>query len=182
MKDVRPTSERVLQALFNILGPMGGVRFLDLFAGTGRVGLEALRLGAASVVWVETSRSRSQAIDKKAADSSGRGTTTVLSLELRRALAWLRKRSQKFDFVFADPPYNSGWGETLLGIRGLQDVLEPRGTLIVEHSVREPLIMTRDWMFSTSRDYGETRLTFLTPAPEAEEDEGEPDEIKVVPL
>lgn len=160
MKEARPTSGRVLSALFNILGSMEGLSFLDLFAGTGRVGLEALNRGAEAVVWVESVRSRAQAIERAVARAPS-GETAVLGLEIRRAVAWLRKRERTFDIIFADPPYHEGWGEALLGLRGLSALLAPEGILVVEHSVREPLAIPSEWCLDTGRDYGETRLTFL---------------------
>ncbi|MBR1673135.1 MAG: RsmD family RNA methyltransferase [Fretibacterium sp.] len=165
MKEVRPTSGRVLLALFNILGPVEGRSFLDLFAGTGRVGLEALKRGARPVMWVESVRARAQAIRQEAPEDAG-----VLDLELRRAVAWLLKRGRTFDVIFADPPYHEGWGAELLGVKGLKDLLAPEGLLVVEHSVREPLVLTEAWAqgpeaagkLLRERDYGETRLSFLS--------------------
>ena len=159
MKDVRPTSGRVLLALFSILGPMEGRSFLDLFAGTGRVGLEAVKRGAHPVVWVESLRPRAQAIEREA---HGAGEENiVLSLELRRAVAWLSKRGRTFDFIFADPPYHEGWGAELLNVKGLEGLLAPEGVLVVEHSAREPLVLTPAWELTSERDYGETRLSLL---------------------
>ena len=144
MKEVRPTSGRVLLALFSILdsmrgavGSLEGARFLDLFAGTGRVGLEALRRGAASVVFVESVRARAQAIERSVPHTAS-GGAEVLDLELRRAVAWLRRRKRVFDVVFADPPYHEGWGAALLDVGGLSELLAPDGVMVVEHASREP--------------------------------------------
>lgn len=170
MKEVRPTSGRVLSALFNILvsmdsaGSIKGLRFLDLFAGTGRVGLEALNRGAVAVVWVEAVRARAQAIERSLPKDC-RDRATVLNLELRRAVAWLLKRGQAFDLIFADPPYHEGWGAALLSVKGLPALLAPEGILIVEHSVREPLTVPPEWRIDSDREYGETVLSFLNPAP-----------------
>ena len=165
MKDVRPTSGRVRSALFSILGDMEGRSFLDLFAGTGRVGLEALNRGAKPVVWVESLRLRAQAIEREVHGEEN----IVLSLELRRAVTWLSKRGRTFDVIFADPPYHEGWGAELLNVKGLEGLLAPEpagspprgGELVVEHSVREPLTLTPAWELTSERDYGETRLSFL---------------------
>lgn len=169
MKEVRPTSGRVLLALFSILGSQGsmpgsleGLRFLDLFAGTGRVGLEALERGASLVVWVESVRARAQAIERSLPRAASDGTT-VLNLELKRAVAWLSKREWVFDVVFADPPYHEGWGTSLLGVKGLSDLLAPEGILVVEHAIREPLAVSSGWRLDSSREYGETALAFLSP-------------------
>ena len=166
MKDVRPTSGRVLLALFSalgsMLGPLEGRRFLDLFAGTGRVGMEALERGA-STVFVESLRPRAGAIERALPAERPEGTL-VLALELRRAVPWLLKRGMAFDAVFADPPYHEGWGAELLGVRNLAELVAPGGVLVAEHSVREELAPTPAWELLSRRDYGETRLSFLRPA------------------
>lgn len=161
MKDVRPTSGRVLLALFSILGSMEGLSFLDLFAGTGRVGIEALRRGA-SAVMAEVLKDRARDIAGSIpAEHAERAV--VLSLELRRALAWLARRGQRFDVVFADPPYNDGWGKTLLRTPGLEPdkILKPEGVLVVEHASREVLDVPASWLLTDERLYGDTALSFL---------------------
>ena len=188
MKEVRPTSSRVLLALFSILdsmrgavGSLEGARFLDLFAGTGRVGLEALRRGAASVVFVESVRARAQAIERFV-PRAAQGGAAVLNLELRRAVAWLLKRGQVFDIVFADPPYHEGWGVALLTVKGLSELLAPDGILVVEHASREPLAIPPEWQAGSDREYGETALTFLSPVRairDAEAQGGAPQEGEV---
>ena len=161
MKAVRPTAGRVLLALFSILGNVDGGRFLDLFAGTGRVGRAALERGA-SVTWVESLRERAQAIER-ALPADARRRAVVLSLELRRAIAWLGKRGLQFDVIFADPPYHEGWGAALLDVGGLSELLAPDGVMVVEHASREPLTVPLEWQVGSDREYGETILTFLSP-------------------
>lgn len=161
MKDVRPTSGRVISALFSILGSkVEGCEFLDLFAGTGRVGIEALRRGAVRSVFVESVKSRADEIRRAAGDDS-----LVLSLEIRRAVSWLVKRGMKFSIIFADPPYNSGWCETLPALPNLNALFADDTVMIIEHSVREPLaplsVNPNNLEITSSREYGETCLTFL---------------------
>ena len=156
MKDVRPTSGRVLSALFNILGNIEGAKFLDLFAGTGRVGLEALERGAESCVFVESVKSRSDAIKKFSPNS------VILSLEIRRAVSWLVKRGMKFNIIFADPPYNSGWCGEILMLQNLEKLFDEDCVFIVEHSSREKMnINNENFELISNREYGETVLTFL---------------------
>ncbi len=156
MKDVRPTSGKVLQALFNILGDIDEKNFLDLFSGTGRVGLEALKRGAGSCVFVESVKQRAEAIKKFAPDSA-----VILSLEIRRAVSWLVKREMKFDIIFADPPYNSGWCDEILTLPNIEKLFADDCVFIIEHSSREPMSIKNNFEIISSRDYGETRLTFL---------------------
>jgi 16S rRNA (guanine(966)-N(2))-methyltransferase RsmD len=155
-------------ALFSILsgGEAGkgfkNAVFLDLFAGTGRVGIEALRRGAPSVVMVEVLRDRARAIERSISeDFAEAGKVVVLSLELRRAIAWLLKRERLFDVAFADPPYNEGWGKSLLYTKGLEKLLKPEGIFVVEHASREGLEVPQPWVVTDARTYGETTLTFL---------------------
>ncbi|MDR3231848.1 MAG: RsmD family RNA methyltransferase [Synergistaceae bacterium] len=164
MKEVRPTTGRVLLALFSILGsmcpPPEGGTFLDLFAGTGQVGIEALKRGASSVVMVEVLKARAADIER--ALPPGRGDdAVVLSLELRRALSWLTRRERVFDVVFADPPYNEGWGATLLREKNLIGVLKQEGILVVEHASKEDLFVPETWSLVDVRSYGGSALTFL---------------------
>ena len=156
MKDVRPTSGRVLLALFNILGDIDGAKFLDLFSGTGHVGLEALKRGAESCVFVESVKPRAEAIKKIAPDE------IILALEIRRAVNWLVKREMKFDIIFADPPYNSGWCDEILKIPNIKKLFADDCIFIIEHSRRE-LFNIEDESFEiiSCREYGETCLTFV---------------------
>lgn len=168
MKDARPTSGRVLLALFSILGSLPvsennidwqAFSFLDLFAGTGRVGEEALRRGAHPVVFVETLKNRAKQIEAELQKAGHEGL--VLALELRRALVWLTKREFYFDVIFADPPYNEGWGKVLLSIENLPGILRNEGILVIEHASREALTFTDLWSHLDSRAYGETTLSFF---------------------
>jgi len=173
MKDIRPTSGKVLQALFNILGDINGTKFLDLFAGTGHVGLEALKRGAESCVFVESIRPRADDIRKEVekyypvvAPDKGRETAcgggVILSLEVRRAVSWLVKREMKFDIIFADPPYNFGWCREILKIPGLEKLFADECVFILEHSSREKFEINNEiFELISRRDYGETCLSFI---------------------
>ncbi|MBQ3626789.1 MAG: RsmD family RNA methyltransferase [Synergistaceae bacterium] len=159
MKDVRPTSGKVLQALFNILGDINNFKFLDLFAGTGRVGLEALERGAEFIAFVESVRDRADKI--KSLKILNNLNSLILSLEVKRAITWLVKREYKFDVIFADPPYNLDWGKNFLAINNLDKLLKPESILVFERSKREDLILNLNYELISTRDYGETVLEFL---------------------
>ncbi|GHS95403.1 methyltransferase small [Synergistales bacterium] len=161
MKEVRPTSSRVLSALFNILGSVDGLSFLDIFAGTGRVGFEALEKGAADVVFIEALRERAASIER-AIPAEFDDRAVVLSLELRRGLSWLKKRGKTFDIIFADPPYGEGWGKSLLSVKNLDILLKQDGVFIMEHSSRENLTAAPPWVVFDERTYGETTLSFYS--------------------
>lgn len=163
MKEVRPTSGKVLQALFNIIGPLQNKSFLDLFSGTGRVALEAWRRDAKSVVAVELLRKRSSMI-KLPNDPGEVRSFKVLSMDIRRAVKWLAKKGITFDVVFADPPYNAGWPEKILEIiMDNPSLVLPGGRFVLEHTIREPIeSVGKDWELSDQRRYGDTFLSIFT--------------------
>jgi len=164
MKEVRPTSGKLLLALVNILeskGKLHGCIFLDLFAGTGRVGIEALKHNAGMVYFIETLKSRAAEI-KNAIPFDYKDQSAVLAMELRRALSWLIKRGRIFDVIFADPPYNEGWNKTLVPIlENNHLLLKDDGMFIYEHSARESINYST-WKLAESRFYGESALTFFS--------------------
>ena len=163
MKDVRPTSGKMLLALMSILGSKGKMNncsFLDLFAGTGRVGIEALKRGAGMVYFVETLKSRAVEIEK-AIPKDYKELSVVLALELRRALSWLKKRELVFDVIFADPPYNEGWNKTLVPILEANHLLlKDDGVFIYEHPVRENIDYLT-WKLEETRSYGESAFALF---------------------
>lgn len=154
---VRPTEARVREALFDIFGPaLRGGRFLDLFAGSGAVGLEALSRGAGAVLLVDAEAGTIRSLERHVADL---GLTVVESacLHLPRQLARLRPR--QFDWVFADPPYDFAAYDDLLGV--LPAVLAAGGIAVIEHDRRTVLAATAGRLARTDqRTYGETRLSF----------------------
>jgi 16S rRNA (guanine966-N2)-methyltransferase len=107
---VRPTSDRAREAIFNILAAkVAGARVLDLFAGTGALGLEALSRGAVSTVFVDGQRSVTELIEKNLALCGFAGRATVLQKDLARGVAFLSAQQPAggFDLAFLDPPYGS---------------------------------------------------------------------------
>src|SRR4051812_2402971 len=133
---IRPTPDRVRETLFNWLQPrIGGARVLDLFAGSGALGLEALSRGAAHVSFVEKERRAAAAIDALTREWGAEGAQVVC----RDALGWLVQSAggAPFDIVFLDPPYDAGlWSEAAAAlVRGA--LLAPDARVYVEHRARE---------------------------------------------
>lgn len=157
----RPTADRVREALFNILGPaIAESSFLDLYAGSGAVGLEALSRGAKKVVWVDSSRSCAVQIKENLAKSRLEGGVMYTN-DVSRALTQLAKRGEQFDFIFLDPPYNQGLVEkTLVHLAGLQ-LLKEDGIIIAEASKKEeaPQAVSKLCLKSI-RNYGDATLLF----------------------
>jgi len=134
--DIRPTPDRVRETLFNWLAPrIVGARCLDLFAGSGALGLESVSRGAASVVFVEQNAAIAKALGSLIAEWN----ITQARVERADAFAWLRGTSQPFDIVFLDPPFASGLlapAATLLEQKGW---LAPEALIYVENAAREAL-------------------------------------------
>ncbi len=161
----RPTSDRVREALFSSVGaalPLEGARVLDLFAGTGAVGLEAASRGAARVVLVESDRRALAVVRRNVATVALPGVEVVAS-PVTRFLD--RQQAEPFDVVFADPPYALGDA----GLTGVLDAvltggwLAPGGFLLVERSSRAPApsaTVADDLDGFTARSYGETVLWY----------------------
>lgn len=164
---IRPTREMVREAWFNALtGLVPGARALDLFAGSGALGIEALSRGARSVVFVESDR-RSAAVlrtNLRRLGIAGRGRLVRGGVE--DFLAGLDP-SDRFDLAFADPPYDSDWASRLADELGSRHFAR---MLCVEH---RPSALEGAEGIVWNREYGDTALTFLRPREEGEpESEG----------
>src|SRR5258708_15910443 len=133
---LRPTSDRLRETLFNVLAPnIAGSRFVDLFAGTGRGGIEALNRGAAEVVFIENHAPAATLIRRNLESLVINAGVTVLAFDALRGLAMLASRKQKstpgFDYVFLDPPYSAAEDYArVLEFLGSADLLAP-GAIVV---------------------------------------------------
>lgn len=158
----RPTSGRLRKALFDILAPrLPRARVLDLFAGAGSLGLEALSRGAASVVFVERGRAAADAIRSNAERLELSERATVLRREVRSALTGLAERGDRFDVIFLDPPYRSGLQTVILDRLGALPLLETEGIVVTEHHHKTGLA-ERYGALTKAREVraGESCLTF----------------------
>lgn len=132
---VRPTSDKVKQALFNILGEkVTDAAFLDLFAGAGGIGIEALSRGAGRVVFVDDSR-RSLEVIRENIEQTGLGDRAEVVAS--RAEAYLRRTKERFDLLFLDPPYAEELKPLLELISGA-GVLKPEAIVLAEHFRKQP--------------------------------------------
>jgi 16S rRNA (guanine966-N2)-methyltransferase len=156
---VRPTTSRVLSALFSMFGPEGvrGLRVLDIYAGTGGFGLEAVRRGAASVGLVERDARLCEAL-RLAAEKAGSLDRTVI--HRGDALKVLARMSGQFDVVFADPPYADNPFEAVAGLLVSRDLIASDATVIFEHSRRLELPESLAGLRSvTTRTYGDAAVS-----------------------
>lgn len=135
-QDTRPTADRIKESLFNILGmKVHGRHVLDLFAGTGNLGLEALSRGAAHAVFVD--RATAPVIRENALHTRLDGRAEVLKSDAFSALARLAGMGKSFGLVFCDPPYHKGLWERALLFLDASELLSEDGILVVEHGVDE---------------------------------------------
>ena len=155
----RPTGDRVREAVFSMLGTVEGAVVLDLFAGSGALGLEALSRGAASCVFVERDRAACRVIRAKLEKLRLTGAV-VVDKDAISALREERARARRYDLVLADPPYEE-WDAHAAALSPLlADVLEPEGLVVVETSSRvEPELPLT---LVTSRRYGSARITVFS--------------------
>jgi len=162
---VRPTMDRVKAAIFSSLGEaVIGARVLDLFAGSGALGIEALSRGAASAIFVEDERQSTQAIEKNLAK-----TNLKARVRQQDVFDFLRQRSnpEKFEIIFADPPYEKfqhgkSYTEKLLNNEDLPQLLESDGIFVLEKWPGEDLPESQFWRVVRQKAYGATEVLFLT--------------------
>ncbi|MGE5700565.1 MAG: 16S rRNA (guanine(966)-N(2))-methyltransferase RsmD [Deltaproteobacteria bacterium] len=159
---VRPTSDRVREAIFDILGEsVDGAAVLDLFAGSGALGLEALSRGSSSAVFVESDPAAFGVLGTNIA-SLGAAEAECLHMDFRQALRRLRARSTRFGIVFLDPPYGKGLAAYSAADLVRAGILQPGCTVVVEEAFRAPdAAFPAGWELSVDRRYGDTRVTMF---------------------
>lgn len=161
--DVRPTADRVKESLFNIIGSkIIGAKVLDLFAGTGNLGLESWSRGAEAITFIDESKESlrlvTSNINKCRAQEACRlikGNAVTVALRLAGA-------GERFDFAFCDPPYNKGWIEEIIALFPDHSFLKEGGYLIVERSAHNVLPELPACLENVrEQKYGETFIDFL---------------------
>jgi 16S rRNA (guanine966-N2)-methyltransferase len=154
--DTRPTGDRAREAAFNLIGPVDGARVLDLFAGSGAMGLEALSRGAEAVTFVERDRDAAAAIDRNL-DKLGLTGATVLRDDAARVLAAEARAGRRYDLVLIDPPWVLLAGLLPMLARYVPHIVAADGLVIVESDAREEPELPLPKR--TSRRYGRARIT-----------------------
>jgi 16S rRNA (guanine966-N2)-methyltransferase len=160
----RPTAERTREAVFNILGPtVRNAHVLDLFAGTGAFGIEALSRGAASAWFIEVGREACTVLIGNIQSCGLTDKTRVLRWDALRNLNCLRNHEPKFQLVFMDPPYGRGLLAPTLSHLRQSDSIADGGQLVVEHGADDPLAeLEGPYRLQDQRRYGRTLVSFLT--------------------
>ena len=157
---VRPTSDRVREAIFNSLGQFfDGGEVLDLYAGTGAMGIEALSRGCERATFLERNRQAARAIRENLGRAGFEEKGEVLRRDVAEALGRLLSEGRKFHLIFVDPPYRIPPREIGKVLERLADLLAPGGHIVVESA--EPPAQTTENLKGSSRRYGGTIVTFL---------------------
>ncbi len=159
---VRPTADRVREAVFSILGErVVGSRVLDLFAGTGAMGLEALSRGAAHAVFVDHQRSSVVLIRANLERCGVRPREgEILAMSASAAVSRLASQNRLFDLIFMDPPYGKGWIDKTLEI--LDPVADTGALVIAEHHEQDSIAdFLPPWKAEDRRRYGTVGVTFF---------------------
>ena len=161
-QDVRPTTDRVKESLFNMINPyIRESNVLDLFAGTGSLGIECLSRGAKNCVFVDKSRESINIVKSNVKKARVENESTILNIDFKDAVKRLSTQNQKFDVIFMDPPYYENMFIDCLKSIDELNLLHEDGIIVVEHDTKDQfeetigrLVKTRD------KKYGNTTITF----------------------
>jgi 16S rRNA (guanine(966)-N(2))-methyltransferase RsmD len=162
-KGIRPTADRVKESVFNVLGERWqGIRVLDLFSGTGSLGLEAISRGAEQVVFVEKSKNALNVLRKNISLCGFDSHAVVMAMSVSRSLSLIGRKGESFQVIFADPPYRRGWVEkTVEEILG-HGILSEDGMVVIEHAPSEsPGTGNGRVVILKQKKYGDTAISFL---------------------
>ncbi|HPK54703.1 MAG TPA: 16S rRNA (guanine(966)-N(2))-methyltransferase RsmD [Smithellaceae bacterium] len=159
----RPTSDFLREALFNLLGPLDGKTFLDLFAGSGSVGIEAASRGAQEIILIEKDKKIAAAAQRNIDICGFDKQCRLLVSDTGTGLRGLYRKKCIFDFVFADPPYSRGLVEETIRVLKENPVMTGESIIIIQHSVREDVLvlLEEEINLQEQRKYGDSILSFL---------------------
>lgn len=163
---VRPSGARLRESAFGILehrGAIDGARVLDLFAGTGALGIEALSRGATSLVAVEQDRAVAKLLQANVEHAGFADRTRVVVQPAERAVAQLPD-GESFDLVLVDPPYREGLAQPVLERLAERGLVTPDGLVLVEHARVESLAWPETWELELERRFGDSTITLLRAA------------------
>ena len=159
-RSIRPTQDNVRKAIFDILGDLEGVSFLELFAGSGAVAFEALSRGAGEAVLVEYDSDCLLAI-RKNIDSLKEKACTVYPAQADKVIKDFCRQARRFDIVFFDPPYYHGLAKKTLQTLAAYDILSPTGLVIIQHFKKDDLPdAAGDLTLFKQKSYGDSVLSF----------------------
>jgi len=159
-KVVRPTPDRVREAIFATLGPTWTYeRALDLFAGTGALGIEALSRGAQEAVFVERAKEALETIRANLQSLGLVSRATVLPVPIKKGLRILADRKEVFDLFLMDPPYGKGLVQDTVHEVTRWEILSHDGTIVAEHAPSEAIVHPPALECRLRRNYGDTAIS-----------------------
>ncbi|MCI1959104.1 MAG: 16S rRNA (guanine(966)-N(2))-methyltransferase RsmD [Clostridia bacterium] len=162
-RETRPTAERIKESLFNIIAPdLYDCCFLDLFSGSGSIGIEALSRGAKRAVFVDSSLQAAQIIEENIEHTKMEEKSRLLKIDVFKALDLLAENGELFDIIFIDPPYKSGLYKDVLQKIVLSGLLADNGYIISEHSSKDEIPSVNGLKSFRIKDYKTTRMSFWT--------------------
>jgi len=160
-RGIRPTQNKVRKAIFDILGDISGLTFLELFAGSGAVGFEALSRGISELTMVECNHNSILAIKRNIALLKA-SSCNLYYLEAEKAIKLLARDKKRFDIIFFDPPYHEDMAKKILQTLEGYDILSPDGLIIAQHPKTE-LLLENSLKFNLIKEakYGDTWLSIF---------------------
>lgn len=159
----RPTTDRIKESLFNIIAPdLYGAVFLDLFSGSGGIGIEALSRGAEMAVFVDNGKKAIEAVEANLCHTKLKDKAAVYKTDVIEAIKVLSGKNMKFDIIFMDPPYSSGFYESVLREITLGGLLKEDGYIIAERSSEIDLPKVEGLKVFRTKDYKTSVMSFLT--------------------
>lgn len=163
-KSIRPALDKIKEAIFNILFDVCDLDVLDIFAGTGSVGIEALSRGCRHATFIDESLPAVEIIRKNLDLCGFEKLATVIKSPAAPAIKRLSKKGAVFDLIFVDPPYLKNLVNPTLALLSKSKLLKPVSIIVVEHHPKEPISLQDGLEVFDSRKYGQTLVSFLKPA------------------
>ncbi|MDO8527059.1 MAG: 16S rRNA (guanine(966)-N(2))-methyltransferase RsmD [Deltaproteobacteria bacterium] len=158
---IRPVLDQVKESIFNILFNVEGLHILDLFAGTGAMGIEGLSRGGADAVFVDSSKEASRLIKKNLEMCGFAHCSKVLEMTAVKAVAILEKQGRPFDLIFVDPPYEQHFIKKTMEKLSRSNLLNENTIIVSEHHPKEPIPPIEGLILTDERKYGQTVVSFL---------------------
>ncbi len=158
---IRPVLDQIKEAVFNILFDVRGLCVLDLFAGTGAMGIEALSRGATTAYFADDDKEAVLLIKKNLGLCGLASQGIVWKVSADKAVKLLEAEGKTFDLIFVDPPYEKNWVNRTLRRLSQSPLLDSKVTIIVEHHPKEPIQTIEGLSLTDQRKYGQTFVTFL---------------------
>ena len=159
-RNVRPTTSRIKKSIFDKLGSLDGLKVLDLFSGSGNLGIEALSKNATGVTFVEKQKSVANILRENIINCGFEDCADILVMDFKKAIKHLLKENSKFDLILIDPPYGMFEDSGLTGLmESAGSLLNKSGTIVLEHN--KQFEFTDPKFILDTKNYGGTNISFF---------------------